>query len=122
MSDGDALKRLVLDAAERALDDVAREIHAAAVRDAPPTDPEDDPNPAVTLKEAGSVTSTPGHREIAFDTPYAHKQHENFRLDHPRGGVPKFLERNVTAAAGDLERRVGAEIAKDLRARDGRGL
>lgn len=94
--------------------ELASDILEAAVRDAPPSPPPDeDPDEAVTLKDAGYIERLPGRGvEIGFRTAYAAKQHENFRLKHPHGGKPKFLERNVAAAAAAMEGRIATQLRK----------
>lgn len=102
------------DAFQDAVLELAHDILEAAERDAPPSPPPDeDPNEAVTLREAGYVERLPGRGvEIGFRTSYAAKQHENFRLKHPHGGKPKFLERNVAAAAAQMEGRIALQLRK----------
>lgn len=94
--------------------DVAKDIMDAARADAPPSPPPgEDPAPQVALRERGYVEALPGGGvEIGFRTPYAAKQHEDFRLKHPRGGVPKYLERHVLAAAVALENRIAVQVRK----------
>lgn len=84
-----------------------------AAEKAPPTDPENDPNPNVTLKESGSIVPDPeghGHLLVVFDTPYAAKLHENLRYKHPHGGGPKFLEHAVQELAPQFEEFVTSAI------------
>lgn len=105
------LERAFMSAAERAVYDVAQEVLEQAKRDAPPTNPEDDPDPNVNLRETGHVRRLRGERvAIVFDAPHAAKQHEDLRLEHPHGGGPKYLERNVLAAAAALRGRIAGEI------------
>jgi hypothetical protein len=116
----DRVRRELQDAANKAVEDLAEEVRRAAVVDAPPTDPTDDPNPAVSLRDSSYVERVPGAQdqarfEVGFRTAYAAKQHEAQHYKHPRGGVPKFLERNVTAAAARMEGRVAAEVTKVMR-------
>lgn len=107
----DRIERLMMGAADRALMDVAHVVLEQAKHDAPPTDPEDDPDPTVSIRESGQVRRVArGKVQISFDAPHAAKHHENFRLAHPRGGGPKYLERNVLAASRALQGRLAAEI------------
>jgi hypothetical protein len=110
----DEIRHAIGDAMHHAVDDLAHEILHAAQADAPPSPPPgEDPNPAVSLRESGYVEALPGGGvEVGFRTPYAAKQHEDFRLEHPRGGTPKYLERHVTAAAAQLEGRIAIEVRK----------
>jgi hypothetical protein len=104
---------MMMSGAERAVWDLAHEVLERARRDAPPSPPPDEDPSSASLREAGHVRRVPGGVEIVFDVPYAAKQHEDFRLDHPRGGGPKFLERNVLAAARELPRVIGGQIASN---------
>lgn len=108
-----AIRRDIADAMQDAVEDVAREVLDHAVADAPPSPPAgEDPNEAVTLREAGYVERVPGGVEVGFRTVYAARQHEQLDLNHPRGGKPKFLESNVAAAAAQLEGRIAGEVRK----------
>lgn len=70
---------------------------------APPSPPEGDPDPAVSLRDSGRVErKRPGVYEITFDAPYAARQHEATTYKHPRGGRPKFLEAAILEAAAEL--------------------
>lgn len=113
----DRLRRDIAEALRSVERDLAQEVLDASVADAPPSPPPgEDPNEAISLREAGYVQPLPGGGvEIGFRTAYAAKQHENFRLKHPRGGQAKFLERNVMAAARELEGRVAVEVNRAMR-------
>lgn len=50
---------------------------------------------------------------VGTDLPYAVYQHESLKVDHPTGR-PKFLESAAIDAIGDVEKVVGAEVAKAL--------
>lgn len=109
---GDKIRRLLQDTADDQVRELARDVLRRSTQDAPPEPPpEEDPDPAVSLRSSGDIRRVrPGVYEISFDTPYAVKQHENLRLDHPRGGKPKFLERNVLAATRELPKRLAAGV------------
>lgn len=109
----EVLERAASGAAER----VGHAILEDAIRNAPPTDVPNDPDPAVTLREAGSVDvrRVPGGVtvRIAFDTPYARKQHfEAYR--HVHGGEGLFLEQALFAHVNDLPRAVAAEVRRAI--------
>jgi hypothetical protein len=114
----DQLTRMLMSGAERAVYDLAHEVLERARRDAPPTPPPGEDPSAASLRESGHVRRVKGGVEIVFDVPYAAKQHENMRLAHPHGGGPKFLERNVLAAARELPK----AIAGQVRANTGEGM
>lgn len=83
---------------------LAEQVLERAKADAPPSPPAgEDPDPAVSLRDSGHVRRVgAGRYEIVFDAPYAAKQHESLRFEHPRGGKPKFLEAAVREAAAEL--------------------
>lgn len=99
--------------AEAGLREAAERILEAAKRDIPVGDPEEDPDAHVRLAASGHIETEPGGTVVvSFDTPYAAKQHEDQRLHHPRGGGPKYLERNVLAIVPKLEGIVASEVRK----------
>jgi len=58
----------------------------------------------VLYQASGSQTESiaVGYKEM----PYAHKQHEDFTLNHPNGGKAKFLEDPYTEHKEDFEKRL----------------
>jgi hypothetical protein len=101
-----------------ALEDVAALILDEAKHKIGVGDPAVDPNPAVALAESGRIERHGDGLVIIFDTPYAAKQHEDQRLQHPRGGGPKYLEHAVAeivpALANLVASKVDARMAKGL--------
>ena len=101
---GRKLADLFRDQADVAMRDLAEQVLIKAQADAPPSPIEGDPDPSLSLRQNGRVEKVrSGVYDIVFDAPYAAKQHENFRLEHPHGGKPKYLESNVQLAARDME-------------------
>lgn len=69
------------------------------------------------LKDSGLVSTDKKNQivTIAYNTPYARKQHEDTTLNHPKGGQAKYLERPFNEKSGELETYVGEAINKVLR-------
>ena len=69
------------------------------------------------LKDSGLVSPDKKNQivTIAYNTPYARKQHEDMTLNHPKGGQAKYLERPFNEKSGELETYVGESINKVLR-------
>jgi hypothetical protein len=113
---GSSFEAEIADAATQGLLELAHAILEAAKRDVPKGDPEEDPDPAVSLAESGHVTLELGGRfvSITFDAEYAAKQHEDLHLEHPRGGGPKYLERHLLAAIPKVQRAVASGVRKRL--------
>lgn len=70
-----------------------------------------------TLKDSGLVATDKKNQivTIAYNTPYARKQHEDSTLNHPKGGQAKYLERPFNEKSGELEKYIGDSIHKVLR-------
>lgn len=123
----DRIRRQMQDAANDAVKDLAEDVLRAAQQDAPPSPPPgEDPHPEISLRERGYVeeVASPGDQasfEVGFRAPYAAKQHENMRLEHPRGGTSKYLERHVAAAAARMEGRMAASVRKAMAGRSVEG-
>lgn len=123
----DGIRRDMRQAMNDAVEDLAHDVLRAAQADAPPSPPPgEDPHPEITLRERGYVERLPTLQEqaayeIGFRAPYAAKVHEDFRLQHPRGGKPKYLERNVAAAAARMEGRIAASVRKVMAKRTSEG-
>lgn len=95
---------------------IGHDIHSAAVREAPPTSPEDDPDPRITLKDQGRVIpATAAHPRtiVIFEAPYATVQHE-MDYKHPRGGKPKYLEDPLKRAIPTLEARIAGAVRRAI--------
>lgn len=104
--------------------DIARAVLEQAERNLPVGDPRVDPDPARSLKTSGKITADGAGFIIEFEGPYAAKQHEDQRLNHPRGGGPKYLERALLevmpAAEGVVASQVRARMASGLSSDPGR--
>lgn len=100
------------DNADHAVRELAEATLDRARLDAPPSPaPGEDPDPSTSLRMGGRVEKVrPGVYEIIFDEPYAAKQHEAQHFDHPHGGGPKFLEKNIQIAANQLEGKLALSV------------
>jgi hypothetical protein len=93
----------------------AEELRRRTIPDIPPTDPGRDPDPSVNLRENVNITPQPdGTVIVSVDGPHAAKQHEDQRLEHPRGGGPKFLEKNVKSLMRELPRIVAGDVRANM--------
>lgn len=70
-----------------------------------------------TLQRSGFVDVDPGalSATIAYDTPYAKRQHEDMSLRHDQGRKAKFLEDTMKQRGRTMFELVGREIAKVAR-------
>lgn len=91
-------------AAELGLDDAAEYVLETANRTVPIEDH--------ILEGSGTVTRQGLRAFVAYDTPYAVKQHEDQRLRHDEGRRAKWLERTIAEERAT----VGAHIAAAIRA------
>jgi len=72
-----------------------------------------------TLRRSGTVTDAPHEMAVyvSFNTPYALRQHEELRYQHPNGGEAKYLENALTDKApqipGYVKRRVLERLRRD---------
>jgi hypothetical protein len=118
----DDIMRKVEAGAMDGLEAVAQEVLKAAQANVPVGDPAYDPDPEVSLAASGHIERHENGFVVIFDTPYAAFQHENQRLDHPRGGGSKFLERAVTEIVPTVDKvvasRVEARLASGLLSSD----
>ncbi len=108
-------RRALARAAERAVRRVSEDLLDASNADLPVGEPAEDPTPEIALRERGDVDVDvrPGAviGTVSYNTAYARRQHEDLELEHPRGGGPKFLERNLLGGGA----RLAAEIERELR-------
>jgi hypothetical protein len=83
---GDEIVTLIKEAAMSGIHDGAEGILTEALDEAPLL--------SGTLRRSGTVTDAPSEEAvyIAFNTPYAMRQHEDLTLRHPGGGKAKYLE------------------------------
>jgi hypothetical protein len=119
MAEGDKLRRVVADVIDDALHDAAEELLRRARTEIPPTDPADDPDPAVTLSELGYIRPDQGGRSVVagFEGPYAAKQELAQQFDHPRGGKAGYLEDALKSLIPDLPEIVASKIKARLEGR-----
>ena len=90
-------------AALEALRETAAKILEDAIKDCP----YDPAYPRPHLRETGKIEEHVGENattvSISFTSFYAKIQHEHTEFKHKHGGRAKFLERNLTAHANELE-------------------
>ncbi|MEJ7790181.1 MAG: hypothetical protein WKF29_09900 [Thermoleophilaceae bacterium] len=117
MRPGQQAKDIVRQAMADALQEAAERIHDHAAELAPKTDPEHDPDPAVTLAESGRVEMSEDglSASVIFDAPYAAKQHEALHFKHPHGGQPKYLENALKAEIPGLAGIVAGKVRAQLK-------
>lgn len=114
---GDAaedVRQISRKATEDGLGKVATLILAEAIKNLPVGDPEDDPDPAVNLRNLGHIEHVHGVYHIYFEGPYAAKQHERLDYNHPRGGQAKYLEHALQTVARVAPGVVAATIRERL--------
>ncbi|MFJ7411587.1 hypothetical protein ACIQWZ_12335 [Streptomyces sp. NPDC098077] len=70
-----------------------------------------------TLERSGTATVDEASLTgaVAFDTPYAVRQHEDMGLRHDAGRTAKFLELPMTEEADTVGEIIAAEIRRSLR-------
>ena len=110
----DALsERLVIEmvrAGHSTLQIVGEELAERIRRDIPVGDPSLDPDPGFTLRDHVVVRAYGKYVSVAVEGPYAVKQHESFHLRHPRGGGPKFVEKNAIHIAQLWQRMLAGSV------------
>jgi hypothetical protein len=93
----------------------AQRLLERTIPNVPPSDPEHDPDPNVSLRDLGHVEEhDDGTVSVIFDGPYAAKIHEAQQFHHPRGGKAKFLEDELKAMLHDIPGLVAGEVHKHL--------
>ena len=75
------------------------------------------PHEEGTLERSGtaSVDEAELRAAVAYDTPYAVRQHEDLTLNHKRKGQAKYLEQPAGTEAGTMRDKVATEIRRALR-------
>lgn len=116
-TDSREIERLVLEGAQEGLARAGVELLRAGQADVPVGDPQEDPDPSVSLAASGNVEVYEHTVVVAFETAYAAKQHEAQHFEHPRGGRSKYLEANLKAVIPRLEGIVAGEVHKRMRGR-----
>lgn len=101
-----------------ALEQLARDVLLPMVlADLPVGDPEQDPDPQTSLAANTRVERDGQVVRIVIDTPYAAVQHYA-PYQHPRGGRARFLEDNLQAVSGQVERVLAAAVRRRLARED----
>jgi hypothetical protein len=93
------------------LEAIGQTLKQMVIADLPPS-PERDPDPAYSLRDHVEVRRYGNIVSVSVEGPYAVRLHENLQFKHVRGGKAKFLERNVTALARQIEPMLAGEVAR----------
>jgi hypothetical protein len=93
---------------------IGEQLAAMTRADLPVGDPQLDPDPGFALAEHVKVRRYGNFVSVAVEAPYAAEQHEAMHFRHPRGGRPKFLERNATALIAAFEGQLAVSIARQF--------
>lgn len=97
-----------------ALEEFARTTLLPMIREQLPVgDPESDPDPGTSMRDALTVRREGFTVLIEIDTEYAAVQHYALYL-HPRGGNARFLEGPLQVASGFIENVIGGAIRQRL--------
>lgn len=106
------LARIMREGAIEALTDLGNELARRTIADIPIGDPHLDPDPDYSLRDHVVVRRYGNVVSVSVEGDYAVKQHEALHFKHPRGGFPKFLERNAAAIATEMEGKLAGVIQK----------
>jgi hypothetical protein len=70
-----------------------------------------------TLERSGTATVDESSltAAVAYDTPYAVRQHEELNYRHDPGRTAKYLERPLTEEAATVAAIIAAELRRSLR-------
>jgi hypothetical protein len=90
---------------------IGQALKQMVIADLPPS-PERDPDPSYSLRDHVEVRRYGNIVSVSVEGPYAVRLHENLQFKHVRGGRAKFLERNVTVLARQLEGMLAGEVAR----------
>lgn len=120
MTLADDILRAVEDGADVGMRAWAEAVAELAKRNMPVGDPDEDPDPAVSMRENTRVERTAHGYRIVVDTLYAAYQHENLHARHPRGGGSKFLEHAATTLAKQGDRFIATAVQPQIDRRAGR--
>lgn len=66
------------------------------------------------LRNSMTVTHEGTKAVVAFDTPYAARQHEELTWHHPRGGQAKYLEQPMSTEQDTIRALIVQAIRKEL--------
>jgi hypothetical protein len=95
------------------LEAVGQQLAQMVRADLPPSPPEAlDPDPSYSLGDHVEVRRYGNIVSVSVEGPYAVKLHENLQFKHVRGGRAKFLERNATVLARQIEPMLAGEVAR----------
>lgn len=70
-----------------------------------------------TLERSGTATVDEAQLKaaVAYDTPYAVRQHEELDWQHDEGRTAKYLEKPLTEEAGTVAAIIAAQLRRSLR-------
>jgi hypothetical protein len=95
------------------LEAIGQQLAQMVRADLPPSPPENlDPDPSYSLRDHVEVRRYGRIVSVSVEGPYAVKLHENLQFKHARGGRAKFLERNATVLARQIEPMLAGEVAR----------
>ena len=112
------IKHLMREGAQEALLDVGEELAKRTIADIPIGDPHLDPNPEYALRDHVHIRQYGNFVSVSVEGAYVIKQHEALSFKHPRGGYPKFLERNAVMMAVMLEGMIAGKLRRRFAAGD----
>jgi hypothetical protein len=111
------LSDIMREGASEALLAIGEELRLRTIADIPVGDPHLDPNPGYSLRDHVVVAQYGNTVSVSVEGDYAVKQHEALHFKHPRGGYPKFLERNAVSMAVQMEGRIAGVIQRKFAAK-----
>jgi hypothetical protein len=106
------LAQIMREGAIEALTDLGNELAKRTIADIPIGAPHLDPNPEYALRDHVHVRQYGNIVAVTVEGAYAVKQHEALHFRHPRGGFPKFLERNVVVIVGEMEGKLAGVVQR----------
>lgn len=110
------IKHLMRDGAKEALLNLGEDLARRTIADIPIGDPRLDPNPEYALRDHVHVRQYANFVSVTVEGEYVIKQHEALSFKHPRGGFPKFLERNAVLMAVELEGHIAGVLRRKFAA------
>lgn len=100
------------EAGQDVLEALGQMLKQMVIADIPKGDPAVDPDPSYSLADHVEVRRYGNTVSVSVEGPYAVRVHEDMQAQHPRGGSPKYLERNATALVRQLEERLAGELVR----------
>lgn len=110
------IKEMMREGAREALLDLGNDLAKRTIADIPIVDPALDPNPEYALRDHVHVRQYGRFVSVTVEGAYVIKQHEALHFDHPRGGYPKFLERNAVIIAVEMQGKIAGVLRRKFAA------